>query len=498
MLNSDEDWATLLKSRAIKKYKPIRYHIFSSIWSSIKAEFLVIEEHSTWLIGNGNSINFWQDSWCGDPLVSVLNINTSITNHLPQLVGDYIAGSHWNIPIDMLVLYPQLRSLVFKVIILVEDLKDQLIWKHAENGHLTLKDVYTFKKTPGTKKHWASTIWCKDIPPSKSLLAWRLMHDKVPTDEKLMERGCNLPSMCSLCSMHSETSFHLFFECNFAFNLWCWLASVLDTNLHFQSMEDIWTLCDRSWSQQCKVVVLAAIINIMSTIWFARKQFRFQGKPFNWRIAINNIIVAVSLTGNNTLKSSNSSVRDLIILKKCNVNIHAPKAPVIKEIIWQPPYQNWLKCNTNGAASPNTSSCGGIFRDSEAVFQLAFAENIGGGTTFHAELSRILRAIEIADQRNWRNLWIETDSALVVLAFKSMSLIPCRLRNRWRNCKGMLDNMNFMVTHIYREGNQCADSLAAWGLNANGLTVWTDVPLFIREYYVKNRLGMPNFRFINF
>jgi len=58
--------------------------------------------------------------------------------------------------------------------------------------------------------------------------------------------------------------------------------------------------------------------------------------------------------------------------------------------------------------------------------------------------------------------------------------------------------MNFIVTHIYKEGNQCADSLAAWGLNANGLTVWTYVPLFIRECYVKNRLGMPNFRVINF
>jgi hypothetical protein len=30
----------------------------------------------------------------------------------------------------------------------------------------------------------------------------------------------------------------------------------------------------------------------------------------------------------------------------------------------------------------------------------------------------VLRAIEIANQLNWSNLWVETDSSLTVLAFK--------------------------------------------------------------------------------
>ena len=110
----------------------------------------------------------------------------------------------------------------------------------------------------------------------------------------------------------------------------------------------------------------------------------------------------------------------------------------------------------------------------------------------------VVTAIEIANQRRWRNLWIETDSALVVMAFKNATLIPCNLRNRWYNCKLLLNAMNFIVSHIYREGNQCADRLAALGLTIQNLTIWSDVPLDIREFYVKNRLGMPNFRFINF
>lgn len=107
------------------------------------------------------------------------------------------------------------------------------------------------------------------------------MHDKVLIDEKLMEMGCNIPSMYSLCYVHTETF--------------------------------------------------------------------------------------------------NSFVRDLIILKKSSVNIHAPKAPIIKEIIWKPPYHNWRKCNIDGASNPTNSSCGSIFRDSDAIFKMKFAENIGGG-----------------------------------------------------------------------------------------------------------------------
>jgi hypothetical protein len=49
--------------------------------------------------------------------------------------------------------------------------------------------------------------------------------------------------------------------------------------------------------------------------------------------------------------------------------------------------------------------------------------------------------------------------------------------------------MNFLVTHVYREGNRCADALT---------DVWLEIPPFVRSHYAQDRLGMPNFRFVNF
>jgi ribonuclease HI len=76
------------------------------------------------------------------------------------------------------------------------------------------------------------------------------------------------------------------------------------------------------------------------------------------------------------------------------------------------------------------SSCGGIFRNNDADFLCCFAENIGPTSAYFAELVSALRAIEIAHSKNSSNLWLETDSSLVVLVFKSNSLVPWKLRNR--------------------------------------------------------------------
>lgn len=142
---------------------------------------------------------------------------------------------------------------------------------------------YEFKRLHPTKKKWTKYIWSKDIPPSKSFLAWRLMHDKMATDENLMVRGCSIPSMCSLCKQGTENSFHLFFQCTFAINLWKWFASILNFNIQFQTVEDIWSLADRNWNPQCKLTIISTLINILNIIWFSRNQIRFKVKQIPWK-----------------------------------------------------------------------------------------------------------------------------------------------------------------------------------------------------------------------
>jgi len=104
-------------------------------------------------------------------------------------------------------------------------------------------------------------------------------------------------------------------------------------------------------------------------------------------------------------------------------------------------------------------------------------------------------AIEMAAQKGWSNLWLETDSMLVTLAFKSKTIVPCSLRNRWDNCLHIISSMSFLVSHIYREGNHCLGRVTAIGLELSIKFWWDHIPSQISEDFTRNRLGLHYFRF---
>ena len=85
-----------------------------------------------------------------------------------------------------------------------------------------------------------------------------------------------------------------------------------------------------------------------------------------------------------------------------------------------------------------------------------------------------------------------------MLAFSSTFLVPWIIRNRCASCLFKARQMDFIVSHIYRESNTCADLLANFGLTANEPLWWDDYPSNIRSEVIKNKLGLPNYRFVNF
>jgi ribonuclease HI len=207
---------------------------------------------------------------------------------------------------------------------------------------------------------------------------------------------------------------------------------------------------------------MACIINLFNVIWFRRNQIRFQGKIINWRTTINLVISKVSLSGNLTSKTSASNIQEFTIMKFFKVNIKPPKATGIKEVIWFPPFHSWIKVNTDGASvqNPLRVAAGGIFRNSDGDCLGGFAQFLGPVSALIAELSDAMATIELAAANGFRNVWLESDSQLVILAFKSNSVVPWSLRNKWENCLHLTHTMAFCATHIYREGNVCADILA--------------------------------------
>jgi hypothetical protein len=111
-VNSQAAWAKLLKDRVLRDNRPITYHIYSSLWSSIKEEFSTTMNNSIWLLGSGENINFWNDNWCGNSLSELFNIPRHISQSLSSKVSDFISNGHWRIPSQLSQAFPTLTNLI--------------------------------------------------------------------------------------------------------------------------------------------------------------------------------------------------------------------------------------------------------------------------------------------------------------------------------------------------------------------------------------------------
>ncbi|MCI16677.1 glycerol-3-phosphate dehydrogenase, partial [Trifolium medium] len=128
-----------------------------------------------------------------------------------------------------------------------------LLWKHSSTGDLSLKEAYAFFSSSGQKLDWPKLIWNHAIPPSKSFMVWRLICNRISTDENLAICGFQLPSMCSLCSKSPESTVHLFLQCPFALSIWNWFSSVIRLNINLSSIKDVLSIASRGWNYQCQV-----------------------------------------------------------------------------------------------------------------------------------------------------------------------------------------------------------------------------------------------------
>lgn len=115
----------------------------------------------------------------------------------------------WRLP-PLLLSNSVVAASILNITLPVMPLIDKLVWIHTTDGDLTAKQAFLFLRGPSPMVDWTSLIWQPCIPPSHSFIFWRLMHQKLPTDEQLRSCGCTIVSNCVLCYRSAETLEHLF------------------------------------------------------------------------------------------------------------------------------------------------------------------------------------------------------------------------------------------------------------------------------------------------
>ena len=115
-------------------------------------------------------------------------------------------------------------------------------------------------------------------------------------------------------------------------------------------------------------------------------------------------------------------------------------------------------------------------------------------TALVAEFYGVMHAMEEAQKMGLTNVWLECDSALVCVAFTARKNVPWMLQNRWNTCLNYCGKIR--VTHIFREGNACANKLTNLRfIHRESFHWYNRLPSSLFLEFFMNRYSLPMYHF---
>ncbi|PKU67111.1 Putative ribonuclease H protein [Dendrobium catenatum] len=122
-----------------------------------------------------------------------------------------------------------------------------------------------------------------------------------------------------------------------------------------------------------------------------------------------------------------------------------------------------LKLNTDGFVDFSFAGFGGIIRYKVGKVIMAYAGPLSPCKVVFAELMGLLKGLYICNNRGFINIEIEVDALLLIQIIKNVDFFCPQVFYIIRKIRMALSTLNYMIKHIFREGNVCADCLAKLG-----------------------------------
>jgi len=168
-------------------------------------------------------------------------------------------------------------------------------------------------------------IWATTVPPARSLVAWKILQNKIPLDIKLQQYGISLCSRCGLCKADQETLQHIFFHYNVTSIFWKWLAEMFNTNTICNNINDVLHFMEKQCSSQLKDIRIVACINIFWIILKMRNITKYD-TPITLSIAFSILNSNRKMASNISKGTMHNNIEDFIVIKSFNVNVHPKKS----------------------------------------------------------------------------------------------------------------------------------------------------------------------------
>ncbi|KAG7541738.1 Reverse transcriptase zinc-binding domain [Arabidopsis thaliana x Arabidopsis arenosa] len=180
-------------------------------------------------VGNGIKASFWFDNWLSlGPLIKFIGDDGPRDLRVPihANVASACDAHGWNLAAprtaNALALHRHLSTVRLPLNQPEEDTYSWVIHGKAYHYFSTSKSWEVLRPRE-TIKDWTSSVWFKGATPKHAFTMWVSHLNRLPTRDRLLSWGLQIPQHCCLCSDYVESRDHLLLTCSFSTLIWQWI-----------------------------------------------------------------------------------------------------------------------------------------------------------------------------------------------------------------------------------------------------------------------------------
>ena len=238
-------------------------------------------------LGDGSTASFWFDYWTElGPLYTMFGPSgpRSLRISLDATVAEAVVDGSWHLPPARSELAETLQIILTTIPPPVQaNDHDVYLWRGGRTSgfikSFSSRVTWDLLRVASPVVDWHSTVWFKEQIPRCSFITWLSMLARLPTRDRLLSWGLNVPSACVLCDNGVESHSHLFFECSYATAVWsCFCGRFLDSPpVALSSIVSYLHQLQGSHSASAGIVIKLLLQVIVYQLWRERNMRIFRG-----------------------------------------------------------------------------------------------------------------------------------------------------------------------------------------------------------------------------
>ncbi|XP_077233401.1 uncharacterized protein LOC143875681 [Tasmannia lanceolata] len=300
-------------------------------------------------IGNEEEVDLWDQPWLPAGTLSSLfhRNNSDYSLSFLNLLSDICMDGIWKPQLYI----PSLRDekAVLSQIILSDDECNHPIWKPATDGAYNTKSGWDTLRNKTPKPPWPATIWYQGHIPRFAFTAWKAMHNKMLTKDRIRSYGIMIDPICSLCKSEPEAVDHLFFRCSYSAWIWKNLLGRAGYRRRLRLSlleEEEWVRLHSKGKGLVATTLKHCFSSLIHHLWTERNQRIFLSSSTHKKYILRSILMETST------KINGMNLYDIPTQKNQKVAMHfnlklSPKTAEPRICYWIPPNNLEFKLNAD-------------------------------------------------------------------------------------------------------------------------------------------------------